>query len=194
MELIFASQNNHKREELNRFLKPEVQLVSLKDLNYSQELKEDFNTIEVNALQKASFIFNKFKQPCISEDTALEVEALGGEPGVDTAHYAGKQQSADANMNLLLSNMQGLSNRKARFRTIICLILNGEEILFEGICYGHIALAPHGNQGFGYDPIFIPKEHTNTFAEMRKEQKIALSHRTKAAVKLRSYLIDAGVI
>lgn len=187
-ELIFASQNNHKRDELNRVLKPDYKLITLKDLGYTSELEEDFETIEENARQKAFFVYQKFQRNCLSEDTALEVDALNGEPGVHTAFYAGKSRSALDNMNLLLLNLIGNTNRKAQFRTILCLIIDGIEFSFEGVCVGTIAEKASGNQGFGYDPVFIPDGYKKTFAEMDNLQKVVISHRTKAAQKLKRFL------
>ncbi|MFN9494692.1 MAG: RdgB/HAM1 family non-canonical purine NTP pyrophosphatase [Bacteroidota bacterium] len=193
IQLLFASQNNFKRDELAAILLPEVELITLKDLNYSIELEEDYDTIEENARQKAQFIYHLFNRDCISEDTALEVESLMGEPGVHTAHYAGPGRSASDNMNLLLKNLDGHQHRLAQFRTVICLIYQGKEFLFEGICKGRIAEIKQGDNGFGYDPIFIPEGRHVSFARMDQAEKNAISHRTLAARMLKRHLLhDSG--
>lgn len=188
LTLLFASQNNHKKNELMRVLQPEIHLLSLRDLGYSEELSEDYDTIEENAIQKARFIYDKYQRPTISEDTALEVEALQGKPGVHTAHYAGPDRNAMANMLLLLEQLRGERSREAQFRTVICLMMDGNHHLFEGICRGSIAEKISGNGGFGYDPIFIPEGFYKTFAELPSMVKENISHRTKAAIKMKQFL------
>jgi XTP/dITP diphosphohydrolase len=189
MQLLFASQNKHKRDELLQVLSPQITLRTLSELGFTDELQEDYSTIEENALQKARFAYAKYAMNVISEDTALEVEALNGAPGVNTAHYAGPLRNAKDNIELLLNNMKNQTNRNARFRTIICLIENGKEYLFEGICEGTISTSISGSEGFGYDPVFIPKGSLKTFAELSQQEKISMSHRTKAALALKHFLL-----
>ncbi len=188
MKLLFASQNNHKKEELAQVKPPGIELVSLKDLGFTSELEEDFETIEENAVQKARFAFHKYGMDVISEDSALEVESLQGAPGVHTAHFAGPERNANDNIELLLNKLLPYSNRKARFRTVICLMLHGEEYLFEGICNGTITTSRRGTTGFGYDPVFMPDGYNLTFAEMQLSDKISISHRTQAAKKLFQFI------
>lgn len=186
-EVIFATSNPNKVREVNEML-PHLTIKSLKDIGCTEEVPETTGTIQGNALQKARYVSENYKVNCFSEDTGLEVEALNGEPGVDTAHYAGPERSADANMALLLTNLEGKESRKARFRTVVALILNGEEHQFEGIVNGTIAQAKMGNGGFGYDPIFIPDGYDTSFAEMDKTEKNKISHRGRAIEKLMKFL------
>jgi len=160
----------------------------LKDLNYDQELREDQETLEGNALQKARFVYNEFGENCFADDSGLEIHALKGEPGVHSAHYAGAQRSFEDNMNLVLQKMNGVQNRSAQFRTVIALILQGKEILLEGKCEGIITDTKIGSRGFGYDPIFLPNGYNQTFAEMNLELKNKISHRAMAVNKLISSL------
>lgn len=186
-EVIFATSNPNKVREVNEML-PHLTIKSLKDIGCTEEVPETTGTIQGNALQKARYVSENYKVNCFSEDTGLEVEALNGEPGADTAHYAGPERSADANMALLLTNLEGKESRKARFRTVVALILNGEEHQFEGIVNGTIAQAKMGNGGFGYDPIFIPDGYDTSFAEMDKTEKNKISHRGRAIEKLMKFL------
>jgi XTP/dITP diphosphohydrolase len=186
-EVIFATSNPNKVREVNEML-PHLTIKSLKDIGCTEEVPETTGTIQGNALQKARYVSENYKVDCFSEDTGLEVEALNGEPGVDTAHYAGPERSADANMALLLTNLEGKESRKARFRTVVALILNGEEHQFEGIVNGTIAQAKMGDGGFGYDPIFIPDGYDISFAEMDKTEKNKISHRGRAIEKLMKFL------
>lgn len=188
MKLIFATQNKHKLEEVMKMLPSGIELQSLSDLNCFEELPETHETLHENALEKAQYIAHKFKQNCFAEDTGLEVEALNGAPGVYSARYAGEQKNHSDNINLLLKNLKDTSNRKARFRTVIALILNGKEYLFEGIINGHITKNPKGNMGFGYDPVFVAEGYDKTFAEISIEEKNNISHRAKAFMALKTFL------
>ncbi len=188
MRLVFATQNQNKINEIQTMLPPYLQLLSLKDLNYTEELPETHETLHENALEKARFVAGKFNTNCFAEDTGLEVEVLGGAPGVYSARYAGEQKNHTDNINLLLKNLQGKTNRKARFRTVIALILNGKEHLFEGIVNGTISETPKGTKGFGYDPVFIADGHSATFAEISIEDKNNISHRARAFSALKTFL------
>jgi XTP/dITP diphosphohydrolase len=188
MQLIFATQNQNKIQEIQTMLPPNLQLVSLKDLNYTEELPETHETLHENALEKARFVTEKFKTNCFAEDTGLEVESLNGAPGVYSARYAGEQKNHTDNIKLLLKNLNGISNRKARFRTVIALILDGREHVFEGIVNGIITETPKGTKGFGYDPIFIADGHTASFAEISIEDKNNISHRARAFSALKTFL------
>jgi XTP/dITP diphosphohydrolase len=188
MQLLFATQNKHKLEEIKSMLPGNIELISLNDINFNEELPETHETLHENALEKAQFIAEKFQQNCFSEDTGLEVEALNGEPGVYSARYAGEQKNHTDNINLLLKKLTGISNRKARFRTVIALIFNGKEYLFEGIVNGNITESPKGSMGFGYDPIFVADGYEKTFAEIGIEEKNNISHRAKAFQALKTFL------
>ena len=188
-ELIFATANPNKVREVNDLL-AEYHVKSLKDIGCEEEIPETSPTIEGNALQKAQYVKKHYQLDCFSEDTGLEIEALNGEPGVITAHYAGPQRSAEDNMNLVLSKLANTKNRNARFKTIIALILNGETHLFEGIVNGQIATQKSGEKGFGYDPIFIPDGYETSFAEMNAEEKNKISHRARAIAKLKDFLVN----
>ena len=187
-EIIFATQNKNKVEEIQSQVSNLFQVNSLLDLNYLKDLEETQDTLQGNALQKVRFIHEKFKMNAFADDTGLEVEALNGEPGVYSARYAGESKSFDANMNKLLENLKNSENRKARFRTVIALILNNKEYLFEGICEGEITQSKIGEKGFGYDPIFRPSGYSLTFAEMDLKTKSKISHRGKAVEKLIDFL------
>jgi XTP/dITP diphosphohydrolase len=188
LELIFASGNRHKIDEIRKILPGHIQLLSLNDLQYSEDLEESQSTFEGNARQKAEFIHRKFKKNCFADDSGLEVEILNGAPGVYSARYAGEEKIDRNNVKKLLRDLEGESNRKANFRTVICLLLNKEVFFFEGIIYGQIAPEPKGKNGFGYDPIFIPDGFTKTFAEMASEEKNSISHRALAVGKLVDFL------
>ncbi len=186
--LIFATGNANKVKEVQALVGNNIAVKSLHDIGYFEELSETHDTLEGNALEKAQFIFEKFGENCFSEDTGLEVEALNGEPGVYSARYAGPDKGASENMDLLLQKLQGKTNRKARFRTVISLILNGTEHRFEGIVEGQILEARKGSAGFGYDPIFQPNGYDKSFAEMPLEEKAPISHRGKAVKQLIEFL------
>jgi XTP/dITP diphosphohydrolase len=184
IRICFATRNAHKLEEVQSVLPEFIRLVSLDDIGCTEELPENQRTIEGNALEKARFVFEKYGVDCFADDTGLEIEALNGQPGVDTAHYAGPERSAEKNMALVLEKLQGSGSRKARFKTVFALFWEGEMYSFEGLVEGTIAPKPTGNQGFGYDPIFIPDGFSQTFAELGPEVKNRLSHRARATQAL----------
>ncbi len=188
MKICFATRNAHKIQEISQHLSNHLQLVSLDEIGCQQELPETGRTLEHNSLQKAQYVWDHFRVNCFADDTGLEVDALHGEPGVDSAHYAGPQRNAVDNINLLLEQMQGKANRVARFRTVITLILDGEVHTFEGIAEGEITEAYQGQKGFGYDPVFKPLGYEKTFAEMDLHEKNKISHRGKAFEKLIKFL------
>ena len=188
MELIFASHNAHKAEEIRQLLPLTLKLYTLSDINYKDEIPETGSTLEENARIKAQTIFNKVKRPVFADDTGLEVEALGGAPGVYSARFAGEEGNAVANMKKLLKGMEGIENRKAKFRCCIVLIINNTEYVFNGIVRGTIALSPKGNNGFGYDPVFIPEGDIHTFAELPLCVKNTISHRTLAIKQMVNFL------
>lgn len=188
MKLVFATHNQHKLIELQQIIKSDIQLISLDDLNYSIEIEETGKTLVENALLKARFIYNRYSISTFADDTGLEIDALKGAPGVYSARFAGEDKSAVNNMNKVLELMKGITNRAARFKTVIALILNGNEFLFEGVVEGNILGAPVGTNGFGYDPIFQPIGYSISFAQMDSETKNKISHRGKAVEKLVSYL------
>ncbi len=187
-KIVFATQNPHKVEEISALLSPTVEIIGLSELNFSGEIPETELTLEGNALQKSSFIHEKFGLNCFADDTGLEIEALNGEPGVFSARYAGEGCSFEDNIQKVLKKLQGEKNRKARFRTVISLILNNEKFFFEGEVNGHLLEEKHGEKGFGYDPIFVPNGYEQTFAEMPLSLKNQISHRGKAVQKLIEFL------
>lgn len=188
MELIFATNNAHKINEAQAVLGTEYRLLTPCDCGVTEEIPETQPTIEGNALQKARYLYARTGLDCFADDTGLEVEALGGAPGVHSARYATDGHDFAANNRLLLRNLEDAENRRARFRTVIALILGGEEHLFEGTVEGRIVEAPRGAEGFGYDPLFQPDGCEKTFAEMDAAEKNALSHRGRAVRKLTAYL------
>ena len=188
MELVFATNNWHKLEEVQQILGGAFRLLTPADCGIAEEIPEEQPTLEGNALQKARYIHERTGKNCFADDTGLEVEALGGEPGVYSARYAGESKDAGDNMDLLLVNLQGQSNRNARFRTAIALILDNSEYLFEGIVDGTIRETKSGSEGFGYDPIFQPDGYDVTFAEMDLPSKNVISHRGRAIRKLVEFL------
>lgn len=187
-KLVFATNNVHKLEEIASILGDKVELLSLKDINCDVDIPETADTLEGNAMLKAEYIHQHYGLDCFADDTGLEVEALNGEPGVFSARYAGSGHNSEANMQKLLQNMQGISNRKAQFRTAICLILDGKKHLFEGIVKGEIVKEKKGTSGFGYDPIFMPEGYSQTFAELGNDIKNKISHRALAVEKLCRFL------
>ena len=187
MKIIFASQNPNKIAEIRAKL-PEYTIDGLDPAVFTDELLETGTTLSENALQKVQQVFEKTGENCFADDTGLEVDALEGEPGVYSARYAGEQKNSDDNMDLLLKNLEKKTNRKARFKTVIALIWNNKEYTFEGMCEGHIAEHKSGNQGFGYDPIFVPEGYSKTFSEMTMDEKSAISHRGRAVEKLVAFL------
>ena len=190
--LIFATNNQHKVEEIKKVVGNIYNIISLKEAGIDIDIPEPYDTLKENAVTKAETIFNLTGKDCFSEDTGLEVTALDGEPGVKSARYAGDGRSFLDNIDKLLFKLEGKENREAIFKTVICLIISGEKILFEGECKGTIALEKNGVSGFGYDPVFIPEGHEKTFAEMSPAEKICLSHRTRAMQKLITYLSPGG--
>jgi len=190
-QLCFATNNKHKLAEVSQMLEGKFQLLSLQDIGCHEELPEEQDTLEGNSRQKAAYVWHNYKVNCFADDTGLEVEALNGAPGVYSARYAGPQRSDVGNINLLLQNLSGQINRKARFRTSITLLLNGHEHQFEGIVKGTIATVWQGNKGFGYDPVFMPEDYKQTFAEMSADAKNAISHRGRAMQQLVAFLQDS---
>lgn len=188
MKLIFASHNEHKTTEIRQLLPPDIQLLSLNDLNYHDEIEESAATLEGNALLKATHVFTLFKLPCFADDSGLEVEALDNRPGVYSARYAGEPKNDNRNITKLLDDLKGSTNRSARFRTVITLILPTTTLSFEGIIEGEITHEKKGSNGFGYDPVFQPIESSITFAQMSMEQKNTISHRALALEKMISFL------
>lgn len=188
MKLVFATNNAHKLEEIQQIVGDRIELLSLKDIGCHEDIDETGETLEENALIKSRYVKEKYGYDCFGDDTGLEVEALNGAPGVYSARYAGDGHDAQANMKKLLTEMDGLENRRARFRTVIALILNGKEHLFEGEIRGHIESEKKGTNGFGYDPIFVPEGYIQTFAELGNEIKNTISHRALATQKLCNFL------
>ena len=188
MKLVFATNNNNKILEVQQLLPSTVEIISLESIGCFEEIPETAATIEENAIMKANYITQKYGYDCFADDTGLEVEALDGAPGVISARYAGEQRNADDNMDKLLHALTDKTNRNAQFKTVIALNLNGEQQLFTGIARGEITLEKTGNQGFGYDPIFKPKDHEATFAQLSIEEKGLISHRGKATEQLIAFL------
>ncbi|MBO7541943.1 MAG: non-canonical purine NTP diphosphatase [Bacteroidales bacterium] len=187
-ELIFATNNKHKLSEVRPMLEGKVLIHSLSEIGLDGDIPETADTLEGNALQKAQWVYERTGRDCFADDTGLEVDALGGAPGVYSARYAGEGCSFDDNMDKLLAALDGVENRKARFRTVICLLENGQPHYFEGRVEGRILTEKHGTEGFGYDPIFQPDDSGVPFAEMDMESKNRISHRGRAMVKLIDYL------
>ena len=187
MKICFATNNKNKLKEIRAAVQ-DIEIVSLGDIGCNDELPENQKTLEGNSLEKANYVFDHFGAACFADDTGLEIDALNGEPGVYSARYAGLHGDAGANMGLVLGNLEGITNRKAQFRTVITLILNNETHQFEGIVRGNITTTKVGFDGFGYDPIFIPDGYDITFAEMSLEQKNEISHRGIAVRKLIVFL------
>lgn len=200
MKIVFATNNQHKLQEIRDILGSEFEIVSLKDIGCDVDIPETGNTLEENAMQKAQYVYDHYNLSCFADDTGLEVEALNGEPGVHSARYAeGTDHDSEANMAKLLRNLEGKDNRKARFRTVIALIQKQDVCpcgctsikkvnRFEGIVDGSIATEKHGTAGFGYDPIFVPEGYEKSFAELGESIKNGISHRARAVAKLAEYL------
>lgn len=186
-ELVFATHNNHKLEEMRAILK-NYNVIGLNDIGCHEEIVEDSNTLEGNAIIKANFVTDHYNLNCFADDTGLEVEALDGAPGVFSARYAGEGCSFQDNVKKLLKALEGIENRRARFRTVIALNLDGQQYTFEGIVNGIIVKEQHGEKGFGYDPIFLPDGYDQTFAEMPLDLKNSISHRGLATQKLMKFL------
>ena len=187
-KMVVATNNAHKLKEIAAILGQEIELLSLKDIQCFADIPETADTLEGNARQKAMYIYENYGMDCFADDTGLEVEALGGAPGVFSARYAGEDHDSEANMQKLLKELAGKENRKAQFRTVICLIRNGKEHLFEGIVKGEIIQEKRGGEGFGYDPIFVPEGYDLTFAELGDDVKNTISHRARAVEKLCQFL------
>ncbi len=188
-QLVFATGNVNKIKEVKEILDGQYEIIPMKDIGCDEDIPETSPTLEGNALQKARYLKTNYAVDCFSEDTGLEIDALDGEPGVYTARYAGLPRNNDNNINLVLEKLQNVSNRKARFRTAIALIIDDKEYLFEGIVNGKIATTKSsGLKGFGYDPIFIPDGYDHTFAELPSKVKQSISHRARAIAKLIDFL------
>ena len=194
MKIIFATNNNHKLSEIRHILGDNIEVLSLSDIGCHDDIPETAPTLEGNALQKAQYVYDHYHLSCFADDTGLEVDALGGAPGVFSARYAGEGHDSEANMSKLLAELGENNNRKARFRTVIALLLtDGENIdthLFEGIAPGSIIRERRGTEGFGYDPIFQPEGYEATFAELGPDIKNKISHRAKAVEKLADFLLN----
>ena len=188
MKLIFATNNQHKVEELRSVTGNAFEILSLQEAGIDIDIPEPYDTLEANATEKSTTIYKLTGINCFSEDTGLEINALGGEPGVKSARYAGETRSFDKNIEKVLTKLSGQPDRKARFRTVISLVLDGKETLFEGVCKGVIIHEKRGSGGFGYDPVFVPDGSSRTFAEMDMEEKIRYSHRSRATEKLVTFL------
>jgi XTP/dITP diphosphohydrolase len=188
MDIVFATNNKNKLKEIQNILQSDIKLISLDELGCTDEIPEEQDTLDGNACQKAWYIYNKFGKNCFADDTGLEVESLNMEPGVYSARYAGEQKNSEDNMDKLLFELKGKENRKAQFRTSICLIIDGKEFLFEGSVQGDILESRQGGEGFGYDPIFRPASYDISFAEMDMKEKNKISHRGLATAKLVKYL------
>ena len=187
-KLVFVTNNAHKLEEISSILGGKMELLSLKDIQCTADIPETADTLEGNAIQKAEYIHRHYGLDCFADDTGLEVDALGGEPGVRSARYATDGHDDEANKRLLLERMEGVEARGAQFRTAIALIIGGKEYLFEGIVRGNITLEEQGDGGFGYDPLFVAEGCEQSFAEISAEEKNEISHRGRAVRKLAEFL------
>ncbi len=188
LKLVFATNNKNKIKEINVLLTNSIKLLSLKGIGCIENIPETADTIEGNAIQKAEYIYKNYGYNCFADDTGLEIEVLNGEPGVFSARYAGEQKNSEDNMNKVLEKLKDKSNRNARFKTVIALIIDGKLTCFEGIVEGEITKEKSGSEGFGYDPIFKPKGYGKTFSEMSMTEKNNISHRGKAIIKLINHL------
>jgi XTP/dITP diphosphohydrolase len=188
IQLVFATHNQHKLKEVQALLPNFIELLSLTDIKCFDEIPETATTLEGNAILKANFVTQQFQMNCFADDTGLEVKSLDGNPGVYSARYAGDDANSEKNIQKLLANLKDKSNRNAQFRTVIALNLSGKQFLFEGVCKGKIIEEKRGNEGFGYDPIFIPDGFSKTFAEMNLAEKGNISHRGKAIQQLVQFL------
>ena len=188
MQLVFATNNKNKIKEIKSLLPDSLEILSLDDINCYEDIPETSDTIAGNALQKAKHVFSNYGYNCFADDTGLEIESLNGEPGIYSARYAGAQRDANDNMEKVLANLTDKTNRNAHFKTVIALIIDGKETLFEGISKGEITTKKSGSEGFGYDPIFKPENHNITFSEMSLEEKNKISHRGRAVTQLINYL------
>ncbi len=188
MPICFATHNQHKVAEIGKLLGGEIEVISLDDLGVTRAIPETGATLEENALIKANFVYQNYHIPCFADDTGLEVAALHGAPGVYSARFAGEPADNEKNIDKLLGLLAGETNRQARFRTVVALVQKGGQHLFEGTVAGEITTARRGSRGFGYDPVFLPKNFDRTFAEMSMEEKNAISHRAQAVSKLIAFL------
>jgi len=193
-KLVFATNNIHKLAEVKAIVSGDFTIISLSDIHCSEDIPETADTLEENAFLKARYVKENYGYDCFADDTGLEVEALDGAPGVYSARYAGPAHDSRANIEKLLHALSGKTDRNAQFRTVIALIRNDNEYLFEGIINGHITESPRGTNGFGYDPVFVPDGWQDTFAEMSEQAKNAISHRAKAVRKLAEFLSTAAII
>lgn len=189
-KIIFATNNKNKAEEIRLILGGQFEIITLKEAGIFIDIPEPHNSLKENAIEKAKVIHNITHENCFSEDTGLEVEALDGAPGVFSARYAGEQATASDNIKKLLHALEGEENRKACFTTCICLILDGVQYFFEGKCHGTISSTTQGNNGFGYDPIFVPDGYQHTFGALDQKIKAEISHRKKAVAKMADFLLD----
>lgn len=188
MKLVFATNNRHKLEEIREILGDRFEIVSLSQIGCHEDIPEDHETLQENALQKARFVKEHYGYDCFADDTGLEIEALENRPGVYSARYAGPAKSSEDNVRKVLKEMEGKANRKAQFRTVIALVMSGKEYCFEGKVLGEILTERQGSAGFGYDPIFRPSGFTESFAQMEMKQKNGISHRGQAVEKLAEFL------
>ncbi len=187
-KIVFATNNTHKLKELQQIIGNRFELLSLKDIGCLEEIPETAETIEENSMQKAEYVYNKYKIDCFADDTGLEIEALEGRPGVYSARYAGEEKNMEKNIDKILNELNGKEDRKARFKTVISLIYSGKKYQFEGIVTGDIIEERRGKGGFGYDPVFMPQGYNITFAEMPADVKNKISHRGQAVQKLVDFL------
>ncbi len=188
MKLVFATNNQHKLYEIKHLLNDSIELLSLNDIGCMEDIPENQPTIEGNASEKAFYVYDKYGYNCFADDTGLEIEALNGEPGVYSARYAGEEKDPQKNIDLVLRKLAKIKNRKARFKTVISMVIDGLETQFEGIVNGEILEERRGTTGFGYDPVFKPEESSLSFAEMSLDEKNKISHRGRATQKLIEYL------
>lgn len=188
MKLVFATNNKNKIKEIKHLLNNSLEILSLEDIQCFEDIPETSDTIEGNAIQKAQYVYENYGYNCFADDTGLEIEALNGEPGIYSARYAGEEKNPDMNMNKVLDKLKNISNRNARFKTVIALIVDGKTTCFEGIVEGEITHAKSGSEGFGYDPIFMPKGYNKTYSEMSLDIKNTMSHRAIATKKLIAFL------
>lgn len=191
-KIVFATNNQHKLIEVRDILGEKLNVVSLAEINCNEDIPETAETLDGNAELKASHVYENYELDCFADDTGLEIEALGGKPGVFSARYAGEPSNSQKNVEKILLEMQEIENRNAQFRTVICLIENGKKTFFEGKIEGSISKHPNGNNGFGYDPIFIPCGYNKSFAELTSEEKNKISHRALAVSKLTEYFKMKG--
>ena len=193
MKIVFATNNIHKLDEIRKISKGQLEILSLADINCYEDIPETGVTLQENALIKAKFVKDKFGLDCFADDTGLEVEALNNAPGIYSSRYAGENGDSENNMRKLLHDLEGVENRTARFRTVIALLINNKEHFFEGEIYGTIISTKKGTNGFGYDPIFMPRNYDKTFGELSDDTKNSLSHRAIATQKLVSFLLKQQV-